>query len=303
MVDFWKRRDRFVFIGAIFMINALCILFYISESVWIVQNLSVAVIVIFVILHLSTNVYILKTGLSDPGELPRNAIHSHTSYGSTDMLNPQHDAHPLQQDLSETGQSSSSQASHQLVRFTPHTEPREIIVNGETINQKFCETCHIWRPPRCTHCSICDRCIDRMDHHCLWMANCVGRRNYKYFYLFIVSTYILDGFGFVFPIIHLVVQGMRTDGGVFMVIAESPITLVLSVLCAGFFFSLSVLFGYHTWLISQDMTTNEHIKRQWSSDNQHLSYGRGNVFVNAVWVLCRPIAPIKSYPELLSEAV
>ncbi|KAI3652591.1 hypothetical protein MP228_002016 [Amoeboaphelidium protococcarum] len=150
---------------------------------------------------------------------------------------------------------------------------------------------------------ICDRCIDRMDHHCLWMANCVGRRNYRYFYLFIVSTIILDGFGFVFPIIHLVVEGMRTDGGVFMVIAESPITLVLSVLCAGFFFSLSVLFGYHTWLISQDMTTNEHIKRQWSSDNQHLSYGRGNVFVNAVWVLCRPIAPIKSYPELLSEAV
>uniref|UniRef100_A0A8D0L876 Palmitoyltransferase n=1 Tax=Sphenodon punctatus TaxID=8508 RepID=A0A8D0L876_SPHPU len=48
----------------------------------------------------------------------------------------------------------------------------------------ICRKCIIPKPARTHHCSICNRCVLRMDHHCPWLNNCVGHYNHRYFFSF-----------------------------------------------------------------------------------------------------------------------
>lgn len=43
----------------------------------------------------------------------------------------------------------------------------------------YCAKCRISRPPGTHHCRICRTCILQMDHHCVWVNNCVGLYNYS----------------------------------------------------------------------------------------------------------------------------
>ncbi|XP_039763551.1 palmitoyltransferase ZDHHC16B isoform X1 [Pararge aegeria] len=59
----------------------------------------------------------------------------------------------------------------------------------------ICRKCITPKPPRTHHCSVCDRCILCMDHHCPWLNNCVGYFNARYFFLYM--AYMVTGVTFL----------------------------------------------------------------------------------------------------------
>lgn len=67
----------------------------------------------------------------------------------------------------------------------------EVLFNART----ECRTCHVIKPARSKHCSMCEKCVEKFDHHCIWVNQCIGRRNYRFFLLFLLSHSVQCTYG------------------------------------------------------------------------------------------------------------
>ncbi|CAD5216100.1 unnamed protein product [Bursaphelenchus okinawaensis] len=68
-----------------------------------------------------------------------------------------------------------------------YTKPIQIYNDAHTPS---CATCQKYKPPDAHHCQLCDTCIVGMDHHCIWIGQCVGAHNHRYFFQVLVFQVI-----------------------------------------------------------------------------------------------------------------
>lgn len=68
-------------------------------------------------------------------------------------------------------------------------------LHAHVIENGRCHLCNINTSDKKTkHCGICNKCVFQFDHHCMWLNNCVGRRNYSAFIVCVVSALLLTLF-------------------------------------------------------------------------------------------------------------
>ncbi|PAV91118.1 hypothetical protein WR25_08014 [Diploscapter pachys] len=225
---------------------------------------------------------LLKTSFSDPGIIPRatnlEVIHAERQQQSEMYADPNYtpDAMP----------STSSNF--------PGIRQKQVIVNGVPLKLKFCHTCRLYRPPRSSHCSICDNCVLNFDHHCPWVGNCVGQRNYRYFYFFVSSLTFLILYLFGCCIAHLVIEAKKKD---FVdVLRETPTSIIVAGICFFSIWSILGLSGFHSYLLCVNQTTNEDIKGTFNYKRKPQAlkvnpYSYHNCFKNYFYRLFSPEKP------------
>jgi len=167
---------------------------------------------------------------------------------------------------------------------------RDLPVAGVLYKLRYCTTCCLYRPPRASHCHICDACVERFDHHCPWLGNCVGKRNYAYFLVFLTSTTALGIFGMGVSAAHLgsLAVDEGKDSAAFERASQEaiPAWIVMLLCIPASCFTLGLLL-FHTLLVSRGQTTYEKLKK---SSGAYHAYARGSVCSNLLGI-CSARAP------------
>ena len=115
-----------------------------------------------------------------------------------------------------------------------------------------CGKCDRIRPPRTHHCSVCKSCVLKMDHHCPWIYNCVGYRNQKFFYLFLLHVFLVD----VFFIVTSWAPAMNAFNAPYADTTRPWIVLTF-VIASVLSIAIGAFLAFHTYLILRNLTTLE----------------------------------------------
>ena len=223
-------------------ISVPVILFFFFESKFLSKKVTVILPIIIAIIYLITSIFLFVASFSDPGIINRFSL------------------------------------KEKIIM-----EKKSILINqlGYLKIYKYCGTCKIIRPNRSTHCGDCNNCVERFDHHCPWIGNCAGKRNYKYFFYFLSLLNLLTVLIIVFCLVHIgknVHDSKKNDfdsedfdeldfpnlieiGGYKFALTKNVVSIFIIVYCILSMLFTTGLIIYHVKLVDNDITTKEELKK------------------------------------------
>ena len=123
----------------------------------------------------------------------------------------------------------------------------------------------------------CDRCTEDFDHHCKYLNNCIGARNYEAFFriLFTYTTYninmlLMAGWALRKQINHP--DGAKFIGSQWGIIITIVVTVLVLV-------AVAVLMGFHCYIsVCEETTTYDMIMPSKKSSEKEKESPRINVW-------------------------
>ncbi|GMI78850.1 hypothetical protein like AT5G05070 [Hibiscus trionum] len=197
--------------------------------------------------------FLFLTSSGDPGILPRK---SKAPEASSDHTKNSSQGHPWDW--------ANNKPNPKIPKLKDVT-----LKNGQIVKVKYCETCLLYRTPRASHCSICNNCVQKFDHHCPWVGQCIGLRNYPFFICFISSSTALCIYVFSCSWINI----LRQPRGLLSAMSGDIFSVILILYCFLAVWFVGGLTVFHFYLIWTNQTTYESFRYRYDKKKNPFNKG------------------------------
>eukprot|EP01103_Thecamoeba_quadrilineata_P011158 TRINITY_DN2603_c0_g1_i1.p1 TRINITY_DN2603_c0_g1~~TRINITY_DN2603_c0_g1_i1.p1 ORF type:complete len:325 (-),score=28.81 TRINITY_DN2603_c0_g1_i1:52-1026(-) len=260
-------RGGFYFLFASIIILSIVFFSITGPYLWIKLNPVLCVIPIYPIFQLLATLFL--AGYSDPGIIPRD-------YKKRDNPKPTNN----EQERGTYQSQNQKPAKYVKIKSIP-------------FYLKYCKTCEIYRPPRASHCPVCNNCVEKFDHHCSVIGNCIGKRNYRFFISFIGWATFCSLYCGGCCLAQIITEIQANYNTSFFQATGKSIeahypeniigsSLLLFILC-WLIISVGSFFGYHCSLVMKDQTTHEQMKKVYNDRRNPFSRG---CLLNSLSLFC-----------------
>ena len=171
------------------------------------------------ILFFLSQFFMLLSFLIEPGIIPRN---------NPDFIIKENDSNEKQNE-EKNNEIENKENNNEIKKENID------ILTPRIFTERICKTCKIIRPPGASHCRICDNCVLDFDHHCIFVSNCIGKRNHKTFFLFLIFGSIFAIFStFYSAIVVIYVFIIQSDKSLIYLFKGNKFLLIFSAILMTF---------------------------------------------------------------------